>query len=174
MEVEEGKRTEGVEVRQSEGVAVEGLGLGDVAHRAGDLRDRTQRMQGGQRRGHRGFRGRGRMRLDLGREIVQPVRPKTAHGGEPSVDARHRCGFEGVDAFGSHRADAGETLLAQHPQLLRHRRLRDAELRPDDPDDLAGGAFTTSEQLDDPPAHRVGEDRERLHQPSAEGSVSPV
>jgi hypothetical protein len=52
-------------------------------------------------------------------------------------------------------ADEGEAVLAQHFQVLRHRRLRDAELGPDHLGHRAGGLLAVGQHFEDPAADRV-------------------
>jgi hypothetical protein len=54
-------------------------------------------------------------------------------------------------------------VLAQHPQVLRHARLGDAELLLHERGHLAGRALAVGEQLKDPAPDRVTEDVERVH-----------
>ena len=61
------------------------------------------------------------------------------------------------------RADADEAGLPQHPQVLGHGRLRDAEVALHDGGQLAGGVLAVGQQLEDPAPHRVSEDVERVH-----------
>ena len=90
--------------------------------------------------------------------------PRSAETAQPCVDLGQRARIDGVDApraFGAHRR---EPALSQHLQLLRDRRLGDAELPRDDFDDLAGGVLTLGEELQDPAPNGIAEDVERMHQ----------
>jgi len=53
-------------------------------------------------------------------------------------------------------ARVDEPGIAEHPQVLRHRRLADGELV----NELADGALAVAEQVEDAPALRLGEDVE--------------
>src|SRR5215475_253954 len=50
--------------------------------------------------------------------------------------------------------------------MLRHRGLRDVELRLDDRAQRAGRLFSVGEQLEDPPPYRIAENVERVHRPT--------
>jgi hypothetical protein len=82
---------------------------------------------------------------------------------KPDVDLLQRRRVDLVKPSGAVRADGCEPGLPQHPQVLRHRRLRDPELPLDDPGDRAGGLLAVGEQLQYPASHRVAEHVERLH-----------
>ena len=49
--------------------------------------------------------------------------------------------------------------------MLRHGRLRDAELRTDDRRDLAGTSLVVGQQVQDATADRVPQNIERVHSP---------
>jgi hypothetical protein len=49
--------------------------------------------------------------------------------------------------------------------MLRHSGLRDAELALDGRGDDPGRLLTVGQQLEDPPAHGITKDLERVHQP---------
>ena len=53
----------------------------------------------------------------------------------------------------------------EQPQVLGHRRLRDAELLLDHAAQLSGGGLSVGEQLEDAASHGVPEDVERVHGP---------
>ena len=100
---------------------------------------------------------------DLGGERVQVRGPVRAKAVEPGVDVAQRLRLDRVEppgALGAHRREAG---LAQHPQVLRDRRLGDPELVPDDLGDRARRVLAGGEQLEDASADRVAEDVERVH-----------
>ncbi len=65
-------------------------------------------------------------------------------------------------AVGADRREAG---LAEHAEVLRHRRLRDAELVLDDLAQLAGTELAVGEQLEQASPHRVAQDVECVHGP---------
>lgn len=109
---------------------------------------------------------------DLGRECVEAVGPEGAEAVEPGVDFGERSGVDGIEPAGAGRTDGGEAGFAQHLQVLAHRRLGDAELPPDDFDDLARGVLPLREEFEDAPPDGVAEDVEGVH--SAPGAASPV
>jgi len=100
---------------------------------------------------------------ELGAQGVQVTGPQVAELLYPAVDLAHARSLDGVQPSGTFRAHGGEAVLAQHAQMLGHRRLRDAELLPHDLDDLPGGAFTREQELEDAPPDRVAQDIERVH-----------
>jgi hypothetical protein len=102
---------------------------------------------------------------ELGAEGVEALVPEAAVALEPAVDLLQGRGVDGVQAPGAVGADGGEAVLAQDAQVLRHARLRDAELGLDDGTDGARGLLAVGEELEDAPADRVAEDVERVHGP---------
>jgi hypothetical protein len=80
---------------------------------------------------------------------------------QPGVDLLQRRGVDRVQAASAVGPHGREAVLAQHPQVQRHRRLGDRELRPHHGGDLAGRALPVGEQLKDPASHRVAQDVER-------------
>ena len=97
------------------------------------------------------------------RQRVQLVVPETTERVEPLLDLRERLGVERIEPALSVGADVRETAVAQDPQMLRDRRLTDAELGSDDVHDLPGRLLAGGEQLEDAPPDRVAEDVERVH-----------
>ena len=85
--------------------------------------------------------------------------------------SRNGVGVDGVEPAGALGSDGREPAVAQHPQVLRHGRLRDAELRLDDGGDRARGQLAIGEQLEDPAPDRVAEDVERVHARILEGGL---
>ena len=69
--------------------------------------------------------------------------------------------LHGVEARGAVGAHRGEAAVAQHLQVLRHRRLGDAELALDDLDEAARRRLAVGQQLEDAAAHRVARGRRR-------------
>jgi hypothetical protein len=76
------------------------------------------------------------------------------------IQARTVEGIQAPRAGGPHRR---ESALAQHAQVTRHGRLRQAELALDRSGHVSCGLFARREQLEDSPPHRVSEDSECLH-----------
>lgn len=100
----------------------------------------------------------------LGAERGQGRFPESAESSQPGVHLGQRIGFQGIEAPSALRANAGEPGLAQHPQMLRDRWLRNAELALHDPADVTGGRLAGGEQLDDPATDRISENVERVHE----------
>src|SRR5215468_3689103 len=84
---------------------------------------------------------------------------------EPGVDLAQRRSLDRVDAPRAVAAHAGEASLAQHLQVLRDRRLGNAELALDDRDDVARAVLAAGEQLQDAAPDRVAQDVEGVHHP---------
>src|SRR4029079_15178493 len=91
--------------------------------------------------------------------------PGGAEALEPAVQLAEGRGGEGIEAAGALRADGGEAAVAEHLQVLRDGRLRDAELCLDDRGDGPRRDLALREQLEDPAADRVTQDVERVHEP---------
>ena len=100
----------------------------------------------------------------FGAERGQRRLPESAESSQPGVHLGQRIGFQGIETPSALRANAGEPGLAQHPQMLRDRWLRDAELALHDPADVTGGRLAGGEQLDDPATDRISENVERVHE----------
>jgi hypothetical protein len=91
--------------------------------------------------GVRGRRARGRAMFiatlalatrDLGCESIEARLPQHAKRGEPAVDLVERSSNDRVKAACAADPYGGEAVVAQHAEMLRNGRLRDAELRSDD------------------------------------------
>lgn len=107
----------------------------------------------------RDFRGqRVQLRLPEGPELADPrihrLKPRGIHRIEPSLRLR---------------LDAGEAALAEHLQVLRHRRLGDSELGPDRLHHFARRHGAATDELKDAPADRIGEDFKDVRQLPAPG-----
>jgi len=79
-------------------------------------------------------------------------------------DEAQRRGVDRVEAAGAVGPHVHEPALPQHPEVLRHRRLRDPELGLDRLRDRPRGCLALEQEFEDAPAHRVAEDVERVHQ----------
>src|SRR5262245_66500677 len=88
--------------------------------------------------------------------------PEPAELTYPRVDLAQRGGLDRVHAARAIRAHIRKAALPQHLEMLRHCRLRNAELAPDDGDDVAGGLFAARQQLQNPAAKWVAEDSGRV------------
>ena len=91
---------------------------------------------------------------------LQNPRKWSSHSSTPRIGD----GIDGVEPAGALGADRGEPVVPQHPQVLRHSRLRDAELPLDDLGDRTGGPLPIGEQLQDPAPDRITEDIEGVHE----------
>ena len=60
-------------------------------------------------------------------------------------------------------AGAVQARVLQRSEVLRNRRLRDAEFGLDDSADVSGGCLTVGDQLEDATPDRIPEDIERVH-----------
>src|SRR5688572_23773078 len=65
---------------------------------------------------------------DLRRQRIEPRTPKPAEGIEPGVDRFEGACVHRVDASGALDTYGGEAVVSQHLEVLRDRRLGDAEL----------------------------------------------
>lgn len=99
----------------------------------------------------------------LGGERVEPLGPEPAELGHPRVDLLQRRGVDGIQPPGALSPHSGEPAVAEHLEVLRDGGVRDAELRGDGRRQLARGALTVREQLEQPAADRVAEDVEGVH-----------
>jgi hypothetical protein len=70
-------------------------------------------------------------------EGVEPLRPEGPEVREPHVQLLQWSGVNGIDPPGALGSNRGEPVVAQHLQVLRDGRVRDAELVADDPRQLA-------------------------------------
>src|SRR5690606_24688222 len=92
---------------------------------------------------------------EFGAQRVELRLPETAERIEPRIRLRQRGGVDRIDPPGalcSHRREPG---VAEHPQVLGDRRLRNAELALDDAAEVPRGLLAISEQLKDAPADRI-------------------
>jgi hypothetical protein len=99
----------------------------------------------------------------LGGKRIQWLCPEPPIPVQPRVDLLQRRWIDGVEAAGAIRSHSRESTVAQHPEMLRHRRLGDPELGLHDGADLAGRLLAVCEQFQDPAPHRITEDIERMH-----------
>src|SRR5262245_48276595 len=96
--------------------------------------------------------------------------PEPAELAHPRINLTQRSDLDRVDAARSVRTHIGKAALAQRLEMLRHCWLRDAELALDDGDDIARALLAARQQFQNPPANRVAEDIEGVHQPSFTGA----
>src|SRR5258705_3883355 len=107
---------------------------------------------------------------NLGRQRVELMLPEPAELAHPRIDLAQRPGLDRIDAARSISAHIRKAALAQHLEVLRNRRLRDAELALDDRDDVARALLAARQQLQNPAANRIAEDIESVHQPPFGGA----
>ena len=100
----------------------------------------------------------------LGRERVEALVPEPAEVVEPLVDLSERRRVDRVEPAGAVGPDRREAAVAEDLEVLRDGRLRDAELGLDDRGDRPRRQLALGEELEDPPADRVAEDVERVHE----------
>ena len=94
-------------------------------------------------------------------------RPTGAIGLEPGLDLVERARVDLVPALLRLAAHAHELGLAQHPQVLGHARLAQAE----QVDELANGPGPLAQQIEDAPASGLGHDVEGV---VAIGMIIPI
>ncbi len=108
---------------------------------------------------------------ELGRERVEALAPEPAEVVEPVVQLVERRGVDRIEAACALGPDGREPAVAQDLQVLRHGRLRDAELGLDDRGDRPGRQLAIGEQLQDPASDGVSEDIERVHCPKIQATT---
>jgi hypothetical protein len=107
----------------------------------------------------------------FGRKRVEALLPEATERVEPGVDLVERRRIDGIQPPGALRPDRRETAVAQDPEVLRDRRLRDPELRLDDRRDRPGRLLASGQQLEDPPSDWVAKDVKGVHGRSIEGDA---
>jgi hypothetical protein len=94
--------------------------------------------------------------IEMALERVDVRRPQATERREPFVDLHQRLGPDAIDAPLRIHARLHEPGLAQHAQVLRHRRLRQSQRVLD----VADRALRRDEQPQDRAAARLGDDGE--------------
>jgi len=84
---------------------------------------------------------------------------------QPGIDLRQTVCLDGVDAPSALGANGREPALTEDLQLLRDRRLGDAELAGDYLYDITRCVLAVGEQLENATTDRIAEDIEGMHQP---------
>lgn len=82
---------------------------------------------------------------------------------QPPINLLQRRSIDGIEPPGSLGSYGGKAVVPQHLQMLGDCRLGDAELALDHQADGARGLLSVGQQLQDPAAHRVPKDVERVH-----------
>ena len=95
-------------------------------------------------------------------EGVEALAPERPVGLQPPVDLGQGLGLQGVEASLGVDPDPDQPGLPQHPQVLRHAGLAEAEPA----DQLAHRPLALAKQVEDVAAVRVGEHLEGGHAPT--------
>src|SRR6516162_9172642 len=93
----------------------------------------------------------------MGFQRVEPRRPQPPVGLEPFVDRPQRLGPDPVDPPLRVDSRLDQPRVAQHPEVLGHRRLAQSGRV----DQLADGTLGRDQQIEDLPSMRLGEYGER-------------
>src|SRR5262245_8901033 len=93
--------------------------------------------------------------------------PQSAVRLEPAVDAFQRRPFDAVDALLGGRAARDEAGVAQHPEVLRNRRLAEIQRL----DQVTDTALRRQQNAEDPASDRFSQDREGIHGSSIPSQV---
>ncbi len=99
----------------------------------------------------------------LSAEGVEALVPEHPEPVEPHVDLLQRSWVDGVEPTRSGGPDTREPRLSEHPEVLRDRRLGDAELRLDPLGDRPRAQLAAGEKLEGTAPNRVAQDVEGLH-----------
>ena len=93
-------------------------------------------------------------------ELVQRPAPEPPVGREPFVDLFEGLEPKPVQAPLRLRPDIDQPRVPQYPEMLRHKRLAQAEAV----DQVTDGQFALTQEVQDLPARRFGEDGEAHRQ----------
>lgn len=99
----------------------------------------------------------------FGSQTIEPITPELQGALQPSVGVPQWRGIDAVEPPSAFRSHGGESVLPQHPQVLRHGRLRNTEFFSDDRRDIASGMLPISQQLENPPPYRISQNIKRVH-----------
>ena len=102
---------------------------------------------------------------DLGGQGVESRRPEAAKAVEPLIDVAQRRAVDRIEPALAVRTNRGESVLPQHLEVLRHRRLAYRKLRLYLCTDGSGRELAPGEQFENAPTHRVAQNIERVHFP---------
>jgi hypothetical protein len=101
---------------------------------------------------------------ELGSERVEPLVPEPVEPVEPFLELAKGRRVDGIQPTRAVGMDRREPAIPQDLEVLRHGRLRDPELGPDNGRDGPRGQLAVGEQLEDPPPDRVSQNVERVHE----------
>lgn len=99
----------------------------------------------------------------LSSQSIEPLIPEPAKPVQPHVNLAQRRWGDGVVPSSTVCPHQRETVLTQNAQMLGDSRLGKRELGSDHVRDCARTLLSVDKQLNNPPAHRVTEDGERVH-----------
>jgi hypothetical protein len=95
--------------------------------------------------------------VEVALERIDVGRPEAPERAQPGIDRHERLGPEAIDAPLGFDARLHEARLAQHAEVLGHRRLWHSQPALD----LADGSLRRRQQAEDGPAARLRNDGER-------------
>src|SRR3954463_9776105 len=101
---------------------------------------------------------------DLRRQRIELRLPEIPEPADPRVHRLEPAGIYRIEPSLRVRAHLCKAALAQHLEMLRHRRLGDAELGADRLHHFAGRHLSRTEQFEDATADGIGQDFEGVHQ----------
>src|SRR5215471_14421854 len=84
-------------------------------------------------------------------ELLEPLRPRALVALHPVVDGLERVAVHPVEAAAAVAADVDGADLPEHPQVLRHLRLREAESL----HEVVDGKLAAGEEIEDLPPARL-------------------
>jgi len=100
---------------------------------------------------------------DLGPQGVESRRPEASEAVEPLVDITQRRTVDRIEPALAVRTNRGESVLPQHLEVLRHRRLTYRELFLNLRTDGSRRQLAPGEQFENAPTYRVAQNIERVH-----------
>lgn len=107
----------------------------------------------------------------LGGQGIEGLAPVRAEAVKPLVDGPKGGRVDGVEPACAFGTDRREPVVPQHPKVLRHGRLRDAELLLNDCGDRTGSPLPVGELLQDSAPNRITENIEGVHEPTMTASA---
>ncbi len=107
----------------------------------------------------------------LGGQRLEPWFPHPAEAPQPRLELVQRRGLHRIEPPGTVGTHRREAAVAQHLQVLRHRRLGDAELALNHLDNAARRHFPRGQHLEDAPPHRIAQHVEGVHRARRQAPV---